>query len=263
MCRCLKVVRRDAVVQTYCTADLPVIVDGLTYASSPGLDLSAIASSSDFSVDNLQLDLLPDEDELPLSEIIAGLWDFAKFSVFEVDYTNPDLGTRFLKRGTMGEVQVLRQGFSIEFRGLKQALQQPIGAVTQRTCRARLGDELCRVDLTPWTFSLTITTVTSRQVFGASAATQADGFFQEGSVECTAGDNVGFREKVRGFAGGTFTTAKAMPFDVQVGDVFTAIAGCLKRRDEDCVAKFANPLNFQAEPDLVGVDVLTADPVAQ
>lgn len=263
MCRCLKVVRRDTVVQAYCTTDQPVEVDGVVYEAAPGLDLSAVSSSSGFAVDNLQLTLLPNEAELPLAEIIAGLWDFARFTVFEVDYTSPTGGTRYLRRGTTGEVQALRDSFSIEFRSLKQALQQSIGIVTQKTCRARLGDELCRVDLTPFTFSLTVTSVTSRQVFAATGATQADDYFTQGPVKFTAGDNAGFAEKVRGFAAGVFTMAKAMPFDVQVGDVFTAIAGCQKRRDEDCVTKFANPLNFQGEPDLVGVDVLTADPVAQ
>ena len=56
-----------------------------------------------------------------------------------------------------------------------------------------------------------------------------------------------------------------IPFvwDVQIGDTYEVIAGCTKRRSEDCRDKFDNVPNFQGEPDRPGVDQLTASPVPE
>jgi hypothetical protein len=36
-----------------------------------------------------------------------------------------------------------------------------------------------------------------------------------------------------------------MPYDIQVGDTFTVVPGCRKRRTEDCIVKFNNIVNFR------------------
>ena len=67
-----------------------------------------------------------------------------------------------------------------ELRGLQQYLQQPIGSVSSKTCRARLGDALCTKVLTSFTFTGSVTTATSAQVFTDSTKAQAAEYFNEG-----------------------------------------------------------------------------------
>ena len=116
------------------------------------------------------------------------------------------------------------------------------------------------VDLGGWTETGTITSVTSKQVFTDSSRTEADDYFGEGILTWTAGLNTGLSQKVKTYASDTFTLSLPMIFDVQIGDTYSVIAGCRKRLDEDCAAKFSNELNFQGEPHRPTVDELTSSP---
>jgi uncharacterized phage protein (TIGR02218 family) len=254
VCACLKVTRRDLQVFGFTEHNRALEVGGLTYI--PGFSVSDLASSESLAVDNLELTILPD-DQLPAEDLIAGLWNNAFFEIFRVNWKDVDGGIDVLKRGHTGEVQVRDGKYVVEFRSLSQALQQTQGAVTQKTCRARLGDEKCRQDLDAFTYSSTITSVSSRLIFTDTARGEAAKWFNEGIITFTSGANAGYSQKVKKFtAGGQFTLSLPMPFNVSVGDAYTVVAGCLKRL-EDCRDKFDNVLNFQGEPHLPGMDAIT------
>ena len=57
-----------------------------------------------------------------------------------------------------------------------------------------------------------------------------------------------------------FTLAIPLILPVLVGDTYRAVAGCMKRVDEDCFAKFDNAVNFVGEPHRKGMNDLTAPP---
>lgn len=263
----LKIQRTDGVVLGLTSCNIPVPVSGVTYA--PGFDPSSIVSSSGFAVDNLELTVLKTDEVLTDDDLLAGLWDYAQFTLFECNWMAPADGINLIKRGTTGQATIKLGNWTIEFRSLTQALQQGLGDVTQKTCRYRLGDANCTVDLGPFTVAGAVTSVTSAQIFTDTSQTQADEWFVEGQVKFLTGDNTGYRQKVKIFSAGQFTLSIAMPYPIQVGDTFSAIAGCQKRHDRsldtpdgvsDCVDKFNNVVNFGGEPHLVGVDVLTANP---
>ena len=271
--QCLKVERRDGVILGLTSSDRAIKIGGQLYHA--GFGASDMVSSAGLNVDNLEVTIFPGESMLTVSELAAGLWDNAKFTIFECNYRSTADGINVLKRGTTGEAQLTETRWTIEFRGLKQALQQSLGAVTSKTCRYLLGSTsmatggLCRVVLAPFTFACTVTAVTSRYAFTDSARTQAAEWFVEGTVTFLTGANAGFAQKVKVFAAGQFTTALPMPFAVSIGDTFTAVTGCQKRHARtsanlvgvsDCIDKFNNILNFGGEPHLPGVDGLIALP---
>jgi uncharacterized phage protein (TIGR02218 family) len=210
-------------------------------------------------VDNLELTVTPDDD-LPADELLAGRWDNAAFEIFEVNWSDVSDGVNVLKRGTLGEVQVLQGRYVVELRGLTQALQQTQGQATQKLCRARLGDSLCGVNLASYTVTGTIDSAASRRVFTDAARAEAGGYFAEGIFTFTGGANAGYSQKVKAFSSGVFTLSLPMPFDIVAGDTYSVIAGCRKRLAEDCAAKFSNVLNFQGEPHLPGQDAITRAP---
>lgn len=267
LCTCIKLTNSRGVTLGFTSLDRSIVVDSLTY--EPGFDPSALVSSVGLAVDNLELTIIPDDTTVTEPDLLAGLWDSAAFSIFECNYEAPGDGINTLKVGTCGEVAANRGVYIVELRGLSQALQKSIGAVTSKTCRARFADYpkpipgmLCRLASASYIVTGTLTSATSAQVFADTGRTEADDWFAEGMLTMTSGASDGYSRKVKIYAlsGGAFTLALPMPFALGVGDTYSVIAGCRKRLTEDCVAKFANALNFQGEPHLPGVDELTRPP---
>lgn len=261
LARCIEITRADAAVYRYTDAQRDLTVGADTYLAGPGLVVGDIASAAGLAVDNLELTITPDDAAITRADILAGFWDGAAFSIFETNYLDTAGGINILRTGTFGEIRLERSRFVVELRGLAQALQQPVGDVTSKTCRYRLGDDRCTVDLAPFTHTGTVTSVTSAQVFTASALGQAADYYVEGTITFTSGLNDGITRKVRAFSSGKqFTTSLPFPYAVAVSDTFSAVAGCQKRHAEDCETKFSNILNFGGEPHIPGIDALTAPP---
>jgi uncharacterized phage protein (TIGR02218 family) len=262
VCDCLKLEPEGEPAQGLTSLDRPITVDGVTY--QPGLNMGAIEHQSGLAVDNTTWTLLPRDALLLQADLLAGRWDNLKWTHLRVNFMDP---TQFeiVNRGTTGSSSTTQSAWTIQARTLKQALQQEVVAYTSKTCRYRLGSTampagLCMVALAPFTFTGSVTGVTSTRVFTDTAQAQADDYFVEGSVLFTSGGNAGYERKCKAFASGQFTLATPFPFAIEVGDGFTAVAGCRKRLMEDCKAKFDNVLNFGGEPHIVGTDALTADP---
>ena len=256
----IKITRTDAEVFGWTSADKDATISSVDYLSAPGLDVASFATSAGLAVDNTEITILPDDAIITRADILAGRWDNAEYVLFRYNWADLTDGIEVRSVGNLGEVQPKSGAYVAELRGLQQYLQQPIGAASTKTCRARLGDSMCGVDLGPWTETGTITGVTSKQVFTDSSRAEADDYFGEGLLTWTGGLNDGLTQKVKTYASDTFTLALPMIFDVQVGDTYSVIAGCRKRLDEDCVTKFDNVLNFQGEPHRPTVDDLTSSP---
>lgn len=264
----LRITKQDGSVLAVTSADIDLVVDGVTYIATHGLDLSSLTSSANLSVDNADLTVIPEEGDDQLSiDIQTGLFDGAEFELFETNVFDTTDGKNILKTGTLGEFQINLSNFVGEMRGLTQALQQPVGAVTQRTCRARLADwptpvpgMLCRLDHSGLMEAGSISAVTSRQIVTDSSRADPSDYFGDGTFTFTSGLNAGRSRRVKSFAAGVFTFTEAFPEAIDVGDDYNAMPGCRKRLQEDCIDKFDNVLNFQGEPHLPGVDALTAPP---
>ncbi len=262
----LKVVRRDDETFGFTTNNTNITIDGVVYEA--GCDISNLASSDALNVDNMEVTIIPD---LPGGTVTAidlqtGLWNEAFFEIFEADWSLTTPEPVIQKRGSFGSVQVKNGAYVVEFRSLSQNLQQSLGIATTPTCRARLGDSACKVNIALYTDGGTVTTATSAQVVTDNNITEADDWYAEGIFTPTSGSNVGYTRKIKSYVAGVFTFSLPFPYPFEVGDAYEATAGCRKRhaRDalrpdgvSDCVDKFNNILNFQGEPHLAGIDALT------
>lgn len=253
-----KVLRRDGYVLACTSHDVAATIDGVTYEPYPGLDVSELANAVGTQVGTLELTTLNDGTIFSNSELFNGLWRNAEFELFRYNWENLADGKLPLMSGRFGE-PTLRDGVVvIELRDLRQFLQQKVGSASSQTCRYRLGDTRCGVDLAssdgPFTVTGTITSVTSNRIFRDSSRTEAADWFGEGTIIFTTGDNVGVEFKIRSYAlNGTFTLALPTFSTVQIGDQYTAVVGCRKRFDDDCVGKFSvlipnQYMNFGGEP---------------
>ncbi len=267
----LKVTRTDGEIFGFTTTNQTVTIDEVEY--EPGFDVSALSSAEGLAVDNLELTILPDLDGGTVTrlDLLTGKWNGAFFQIFNANYLDPAGAIENLKFGYTGEVRLDNSAYVIEFRSLAQLLQAQQGIVTAKNCRARLGDDLCGVDLGPFTETGSLTGVTSNQVVTDSARTEDDDWYGDGTFECTSGDNAGYTRRIKTFAAGVFTFDIAFDFPFLVGDDYVAIAGCRKRHERtlenpdgisDCFDKFDNVLNFQGEPNLPGLDAISATDTA-
>ncbi len=135
---CWHVTRRDGVELFLTDHDRDVVFGGNTYVAATGIARTSIESSSDMSVDNLDVVGILG-GALDRDEMLAGHYDFAEFDIFSVNWVNPDrYGAIQHRFGTIGEIEVKDGSYAGELRGKMQLLERRRGKVWSPDCRANL-----------------------------------------------------------------------------------------------------------------------------
>lgn len=250
---CWKLTRRDGAVMGFTDHDRDIVFDGLTYQASSGFTPSAVANTSELSVDNMDVEGVISNDTITEEDIQAGLYDYAQIEVFVVNYEDTGQGALNVRTGWLGEVTYDRSHFTAEVRGLMQNLSQKIGELYSASCRAKLGDARCGVELAGYTVTGSVTEVVNNQICADDALVQENGWFNGGVMTFTSGDNEGLAMEVKEYRAGQVTLVLPMPYTVTVGDGYSMVAGCDKRF-ETCSARFNNAVNFRGEPHVPGLD---------
>ena len=83
----VKATREDGEVFAYSTHHRPITVSGVAY--KPGFTRTAIESSGDLSVDNLDIEGAFEADEVTEDDIRAGLWDHAEIRLVMFNRADP------------------------------------------------------------------------------------------------------------------------------------------------------------------------------
>lgn len=156
----------------------------------------------------------------------------------------------------------------MEVRGLKAALDAPVGRTYQKTCDARLGDARCGVDTADAAYSAsgTVSVLRSaREIAVAGLDGFEEGWFASGEIVWTSGARAGLSERivrhvVESAAPVLILSERPHP-PIAEGDAFTAIAGCDKLF-ETCRDRFSNVANFRGFNKLPGDDFIYGYPTA-
>lgn len=246
---------------TSCSRTLSI--DGLDYLANTGMEPTAVECSAGLAVDNSEVLGFIKPGVIEADQVRAGRFDGATVYKFIVNYEDPDGDQIKLLWGVLGEVQVKGQQFTAEMRGGSQWFAAQIVPLTQATCRAPFGDPVqCKADklIVP----AQVTTVASRKLFQSDdlVGAAADGLFDYGYVVWTSGDNEGLRHDVRHYdqATGEVLLMAEVAIPISDNDQFEIHEGCAKTRAA-CKTKTGpdglnNILNFDAEPDIPGNDVV-------
>lgn len=270
LCLCWIITRRDGTIKGF-TSNVEDVVwtppgggkgDAITCKAATGAMVSNLQTSTGRGIDNLAAYGVINSNDITEADLLKGLYDDARVQIVLVDYTTP-ANYILLATGFLGEVKVGRKAFETEVRTLLVRANQQVGKVCSPLCRVKvLGDSECTVNLASFTFSSqTVASVVSRSQFRTASAGVVGKpafYFAYGKLTWTSGANNGKAVEVRSHDTGSpclLTLAEIMPFDIQVGDAFTIIAGC-DRRLETCRDKFSNVLNFRGEPYVPGTDAV-------
>jgi len=267
LAQCVRLTRQDGIVQGFTNLDRDLVLEGVTYRAASSLDPSAVQATADFRVDNLDLVGGLSDDSITEADVLAGVYERSLIDIFLVDYTNLPVtvaaGTVvWLVTAVMRSVELRDGRFVAELAGLTDALQKDTLELYTPTCRVKqLGDVRCKVDLAPWTQSLTVATILTEKTFTFSGVAQADGYFRDGLLTWTSGPNAGRTVTVKRFTAGVIEILDDLPAAIAVGHVCKAVRGC-DRHFATCRDVFNNVENFRGEPPhlLPGADRL-AQPV--
>lgn len=251
---CWKTTLTNGRVVAATSLDRDLTFQGVVYLSTASYLPSDIEGTLEVNPDNLELEGFLASPLITEEDIRSGVWDYASVELFEVNYNDLSQGKNILRAGTLGQVKAGRSTFNAELRGLAQAYVRTIVRITSKECNADLGDRRCRVNLGPWTVTGEVNVVTLNRVIEAGGIGYGQDHFTGGKVTFLTGANTGLSMEVKASVPGSITLQQGMPHPVVPGDLFAVYAGCMKRLDQDCKAKFNNVLNFQGFPHLPGDD---------
>ncbi|MEQ6333018.1 DUF2163 domain-containing protein [Sphingobium sp. MK2] len=170
LCTCLRIVRQDGLELGFTSHDTDLTIDGLLYEAGNGFDQTAMQSGSDMSVDNLDVAGVLDSEKIKVEDIRNRLFDLASVYVFQVNYKDLSMGKIPLRRGWFGEAVLSPNGmYSIELRGILQALMHESIEVFTPECRADFCDRRCKLNITDFESFCAVSALgTDRYSFSAS-----------------------------------------------------------------------------------------------
>ena len=255
---CAKITRKDGTIIAATAHDRDLVINGITYRADIGsFSASAVSSTADLRVDNLDLSVILDDASVTESDLKNGRYDYAAIEFFLVNWGDLSTGTLPLRIGTLGESSGDGGAWSVEVRGLTQPLQQVIGRTYGKACDADLGDSRCTVNLSAFTVAGTVSSATSQAVFIGSTVPTRTG----GKLTWTSGANTGLAMEIKSIAGSTITLVQPMPYVIAASDAYSAAAGCNKQ-PSICISPFNNIINYQGQPFIPGPDKYNTYPDA-
>lgn len=262
---CWRLTRTDGVVLGFTDHDRTLSFDGTEFVPATGLDGGEVTAKLGAQVDTSEVVGILDADAINETDILLGRYDGASVETFRVNWR--DVSVRDLcQRATIGEITREDGIFRAELRSGQQGMNIAKGRVYQALCDASLGDARCRVNLSDAIYSApaSVIGIRDRHRLAVSGVDGFDpGWFGFGTVAWEAGARTGIRDQIVSHTrlGGVDIFAFPAPVGdwVQIGDAFTAFAGC-DRQFTTCREKFANQLNFRGFPHIPGNDFVLSYP---
>lgn len=282
-CWLLKIVPVTPGFATYgiTTLDKDVTYDDgtglLRYRAAIGMVPASVLTTADLSVNNTELPSLLPEFDVPINEadIRAGVYDFAEFALYLVNYEDPTAGHVTLHAGTIGQVSIRSDGLSFvnELRGVAAKLKQSVCSKDSLSCRAIFGSQpvgsvtpgpqvardWCGFDAEALLVEATVSSVgfeTNRTFTITPSTGLAEDSLRPGIIKWETGLNAGRTYEVEtNTAGGEISLAFETAFPIQIGDQLSYRPDCSKfARDEakGCKFWFSTDwvLHFRGEPDI-------------
>ena len=236
---------------------------GVTFKHTTGVSASKTEDYSGNQAGQMEVDVFLKAAGITEADFVAGKWHHAPATLFVCNYEALNMGQLIMKSGFLGELRQVGIYAQVEIKGLNNALTAQIGTVTRPECPYDVGDSDCGVDMTSFTHSDTLTDVTSTRVFEASGLIgTGEDYFKNGKFTFDSGDNEGYSFQIEAWddTTGEFTLRIPTPYLPAVSDDFTALAGCQKRYQEDCVVRFSNGVAFGGEPFMTTYEEFTKLP---
>ena len=265
---CWRLSRRDGAVIALTSHDRDLMVAGNPFRAAPGMRPSAIETRDDLGAASIDIDGAISSNALSEADIDSGRWDGAQLQLSLVDWSNPLAEPVLLVTGTLGVIERRGAAFTVELKSGVQALEYPVAPHTSPSCRADLGDKLCRVDLAPRTHRTTVIALAGREAILAQALPANS--LPYGEMLWLEGPWTGLASRILTQDNAKIGLAIVPPkvptpaLDGLAGRILLPLRveireGC-DGQLATCRNRFANTVNFRGEAHLPGNDLLTRFP---
>lgn len=251
---CWRIERRDGVTIGLTDHDRNLSVDGLLHRAAPGMTPSAIKRSDGLDADTMDVTGALTSAAIGATDLLAGRWDGARVALFAVDWADPSARVA-LGEGVIGAVETRDDAFTAELRGASAALDRPAVEETSPECRAELGDPRCRVAMAGRRRFATVVRIDGA-ILTLDREEPGTNLYGLGLLRWLGGANIGIESAIARSAAGTVVLRRPPPLPVAAGTLVELVEGCDKSI-ATCASRFANAVNFQGEPYLPGIDLLT------
>lgn len=227
-----------------------VMSNGQIYRTDYGYEPTAFSSGTDFAPPAIDLEGIVALDGVSRDGLASGVFDNARVYVFKTSFLAPVEDYEEVAAGFFGKTTLIDDRYRIEGMGLADVLGQTFGKYFTSSCQHTPWDAGCGISEASVTVTGTITHVTNAYSFRDSSRTEAADWFGSGTIRFTSGNNAGLKAlEIKSYsADGSITTHDAAYYLPQVGDTYSMVKGCRRRRD-DCKAN-SNIINFFGFPDL-------------
>ena len=252
-----RIERRDGVTLGLTSHDRDLMIDGLLHRAAPGMTPSAIKRGAGLDVDTMDAAGVLSDTAIAARDLASGRFDGARVAIFAVDWENPGEAVP-LGEGLVGAVETRDGAFTAELRGPGAALARAVVEETSPTCRAELGDKRCRVALGGRRRRARIVS-TEANMLRLDTGEPGANAYGEGCLRWLTGVNTGLESAIASSAGADLMLRAEPLFVPAPGDLVELTEGCDKTI-ATCANRFVNAVNFQGEPFLPGIDLLTRYP---
>lgn len=241
--------RRDGARLGLTDHDANLTMDDVVYHAGSGMTLSALDIGVAPERAHPQAEGVLGSPHLHEADLQNGLYDEARFSLFLIDWRQPE-NRLLLATGRFGPVQMIGAQFRVALRLQGDALSQIAGRLYQRECDAVLGDARCGFQLTapPFIWQTEIL-AHDRQSVTLPPHDSAAGWFRHGEAEIGALPSLSIRDDRLVEGGRHISFWQEIGPSLPARQTIRLRAGCDKAF-RTCRTKFANQINFQGFPDL-------------
>lgn len=262
---CWRIVRVDGVILRLTTASKTLTVEGFDYTPVGGVDASARRREGAMATHDVEFRGILSADVITTEDLHAKRYDDAEITEMVVDWEYPWAGVLYSAKWWIDKVRFNGEMWVATIEGFSRWLQQKVGDKYVRPCLHKLGDDVCRVDLTTSANRATGVVVDGmldgekRRIIRATTAslagTYVDDWFNWGTVTFTAGANAGLTRDVKNYTQATRDIELQLPFPhaISPGDVFTIVVGCNGLK-ATCISKFNNLPNHGGFEFIPGTD---------
>ena len=262
-----KLTKKDASVLRFTDFQKQIEFEGNTYNPIAVADQSAVVAAEGLSERNRSFAGYLSSSALTEDDLRSGLYNDATVQHYQVDWKYPWQGSLLSNTFFITEIKWTGQTWEADLNGLTTKLRQFKGMTISRNCRFVLGDTNCGIDLSAYTDTDSVASVTTQRRSITSGITgKADNYYADGMLTFTSGANSGRKYEVISSleTAGAITFLLPTFFDIEVNDDFIITPGC-NHTDNHCKGNNNRPwatnyLNFGGFPDVPGTTAALTTP---
>ncbi len=176
ICTLMHITKSDGGTMFFTDNDAPLTVEGNTYIPATGLTGMKLTITNNAQVSSQKV-AAGWAFNINEADVLAGVYDNASILIGVASWENPSYGALWTFSGDLSTVQANQDGFVVDLQSSLWVLQRPLGVFISPDCRHTLGSVTdpqgvggCKLDLTPYTYTGSITTLNSQMVLDVNIA---------------------------------------------------------------------------------------------